>query len=225
VTDRDGAYAFTLPPGRYRIAPREDFEEERAFLEPESVFVDVSEKDALANVDLVLTRTGALTGTVLTDRGVVLPRASVGAASVRAGHVSDVRADEHGRFLLPLDEGTYWLTADGSDGRSGFVTSEPLRVELARGETREVQLLLAPSTIVLVRLIEVVDPVRLRLEALDPGGRSHAAGLPEEGLRRFELPSPGAYVLRGTHLGVAFARPLELGPWTPHVEMELRLDD
>jgi protocatechuate 3,4-dioxygenase beta subunit len=133
VTDRDGAYAFTLPPGRYRIAPREDFEEERAFLEPESVFVDVSEKDALANVDLVLTRTGALTGTVLTDRGVVLPRASVGAASVRAGHVSDVRADEHGRFLLPLDEGTYWLTADGSDGRSGFVTSEPAAAEQVGG--------------------------------------------------------------------------------------------
>jgi hypothetical protein len=37
--------------------------------------------------------------------------------------------------------------------------------------------------------------------------------------------SPGTHVLRGTHLGVAFERPLELGAWAPHVEMELRLDD
>jgi hypothetical protein len=175
-------------------------------------------------VDFVLRANGALDGT-LRNRSIPLAGGWVEAIGGDGKSHSESLSD--GRFHLPLSGGKYWVSARGSNGQMGFVTAEPVVVELPPGAVRELALDLVPCTVVRVRLTDVgSNPAFVEVEAVDPMGRCHVAERVDESVRTLLLVPPGPFLLRASPMleGRQFEKPLDLTGAGSELEVEFKLE-
>lgn len=226
-TDRDGAFSLQLLPGTYRVHPRADFEEQRSFREPEAQLVNVETERERTGVDFVLQSTGALDGVVRRQDSGALDEILVVALSTSDDSEGRDPYAHDGAFHIPLDGGTYRVTALGSEGGTYFTTADPLHVELAPGAVRRLELRLVDCTLVSVRLVgpggNPVSPPA-DLEAIDAYGRSLPATKHAGDVAALLLIAPGPYTLRASHAGRLFERELSLPVGETEREVEFILE-
>ncbi len=239
ITDERGAYTLELPPGTYRINPREDFEKERSFFESEDTIVLLQAGAPLTGVDFELRTANALEGFVRFPDGSPAAGAGISVVSARGGRETwqTERARADGSFRVQsLAAGEHLVRGGFAESEEGpyFLSRESLAVEVRAGVPSSIALELVPATRLRVNLTDASGAaLDARVEVLDSRGHADALRKKEDGLtiesgvpvwHEIVLVAPGPFTLRADHARGLFERAFSLAGVGPLVELEFRVE-
>jgi hypothetical protein len=219
VTDAEGRYEIVVPAGQHALTADNDpgrfWDREVPYAKARKGDLVVAENGHLRGVDFRLDTGGILEGVVRRTDGSGAARARV--AAWDDTWQEDALCDDGGRFRMRLATGSYLVSAvAGSD-----TACLPLRVDIASGATRSIDLELLPARRVRLSIRENGAPVGCNLNVLDGRGERQRVQTGDNGTAWLGPLVPGRYTVRAQRDGKTVERAFEVTGAEEALELEL----